>query len=225
MLTVAAVALFVRAGFWQLDRAEQKEHLLTQFEAGQRSTIDLASSSTDVGRYQRVRARGRYDAAHQILLDNMPWESGRPGYRVLTPFELESGEWWLVDRGWVPLGRTRADLPAIEVGEELRTIHGRIDRFPQPGLRLGEAQPTDGNAWPRVLSFPEHATLERELRRTVAERIVRLEASEPDGYQRAFRAPVTVGPGRHIGYAVQWFAFAATAVILFLVLSFRKTRP
>ena len=69
------------------------------------------------------------------------------------------------------------------------------------------------------------ATLERELGRPIAPLIVKLDASDPDGYERVWRTPVAVGPGRHIAYAVQWFAFAATAVILFFIVSFRTQRP
>ena len=75
-----------------------------------------------------------------------------------------------------------------------------------------------------MLSFPERATLERELGHPVAPLMVRLDAGEADGYERVWQAPVLVGPGRHIAYAIQWFAFAATAVILFLVIHRRSKR-
>src|SRR5690606_11339868 len=116
-------------------------------------------------RYKRVTARGRYDSAHQILLDNMPSAMGQPGYRVVTPFELDSGAVILVDRGWLPMGPTRAQIPDIEVGTELRTVSGRLDLLPRPGVRLGPAEDPQSKDWPRVMSFPEQATIERALGR------------------------------------------------------------
>jgi surfeit locus 1 family protein len=223
-LTLAAVGIFVRLGLWQLHRADEKKALVAQYEAGQRSTVDLSGAGS-ITRYQKVRARGRYDAGHQVLLDNMPSAMGGAGYRVLTPFELEQGGWWLVDRGWVAPGRTRADLPGIDVRGEVRTIHGQTDRLPEPGVRLASAPASGGERWPRVMNFPDRSTLERELGRPIAPLIVKLDASEPDGYERVWREPVVAGSGRHLGYAVQWFAFAATAVILFFIVSFRTKRP
>jgi surfeit locus 1 family protein len=224
LLTLVAVGLFVRLGFWQLHRADEKAALIAQFEAGQRSVLDLADTR-EAARYQQVRARGRYDAAHQVLLDNMPSENGRAGYRVLTPFELAGGGWWLIDRGWIPPGRTREELPSIDVSDEVRNIRGRLDRLPEPGMRLGDGAVQTGDRWPRVLNYPDHATLERELGRPIAAQIVKLDASAADGYERVWNGPVTLGPGRHLAYAVQWFAFAATAAVLFFMISFRQRRP
>src|SRR5690606_32198583 len=146
----------------------------------------------------------------------------RPGYRVLTPFELESGGIVLVDRGWVPMGDRRTDVPDLAVSEELRELRGRLDELPRPGLRVNDdAQETSG-AWPRLLNFPTHATIERALGFAVARRIVLLDPSEPDGFERSWDARAQFGPERHIGYAVQWFAFAIVAIVIYLTVSLRK---
>ena len=51
----------------------------------------------------------------QVLLDNMPSATGVAGYRVLTPWRLEAGQWLLVDRGWIAMGATREQLPDVRV--------------------------------------------------------------------------------------------------------------
>ena len=53
--------------------------------------------------------------------------------------------------------------------------------------------------------------------------MVLLDASDPQGYVRNWRAP-GLEPARHYSYAVQWWAFAVLAVVLFVVLNFRR-RP
>lgn len=220
-LAIAAATSFMLLGMWQLDRADAKRELRTQYETGQETTVDLQAPAGTLPRYQQVRTRGHYDSAHQILLDNMPSQQGWAGYRVLTPFEWQPGEWILVDRGWIPLGATRADIPALEISEENRIVVGRLDRLPRPGIRLGEASEQAAITWPLVLSFPQHATLERALDRPLTSGIVLLDPAQPDGFERAWQSRFSFGPNRHIGYAVQWFAFAAAALIIFVILSFK----
>ena len=224
VLTVVAVALFARLGVWQLHRADEKQAMLSQYAAGQNATVELsAANAAALPRYQQVRTRGQYDPAHQILLDNMPWQNGRPGYRVVTPFELESGGWLLVDRGWVSMGSTRSEIPDIAVDENPRDVVGRLSTMPRAGITLEDSAPS-GDAWPKVLSFPQLDTLERILDRRLIKGLLLLDPAQPDGYQRAWAAQVesVAGPGRHIAYAVQWFAFALAAVVLYVVMGLRR---
>lgn len=224
VLTAVGIALFVRLGFWQLDRAEQKEELLAQYEQGQRSQIPITSENADkLARYHRVGVAGRYDPEHQILLDNMPSHTGRPGFRVLTPMQTPAG-WLLVDRGWLPLGATRADLPNVSVGAAERNITGMMDSLPRAGVTLANT-PTAPNApWPRVLSFPTQADLEQQLGHKLIPGVLLLDPTHPDGYERVWEAHLGFKPERHIGYAVQWFALAAAAVIIFVLMGFRTKK-
>jgi surfeit locus 1 family protein len=221
------IVLFVRLGMWQLDRADEKRSLIEQYEAGQRSQVELTTETADkLPHYQRVRVSGRYDPAHQILLDNMPsGRSGWPGYRVVTPLQLSDGSWQLVDRGWVPMGRTRADLPDLQVSDSERTLTGIRDTLPRAGMKMGDAAAATDAPWPRVLNFPQQPAIEQELGRKLLPGLVLLDASQPDGYERVWQAHVGIGPERHIGYAVQWFAFAVAAAVIYGLLSFRRKDP
>jgi surfeit locus 1 family protein len=221
-ITVAAVAGFVRLAFWQLGRAAEKETLQAQYAAGQQSVVELTSANAaTLTQYQRVRARGHYDSAHQILLDSMPSAMGQPGYRIVTPFELEQGGWVLVDRGWHRPGATRSDLPDVKVAEDARSVAGQLSVLPRPGVRLA-ADTGGGGNWPRVLNYPEHASVERALDRKVLPGLVLLDADQPDGYERVWQARIDMGSDRHLSYAVQWFGFAIAAVALFVVLGIRR---
>jgi surfeit locus 1 family protein len=227
VLTILGVVLFARLGLWQLHRADEKQALLAQYAAGQHSLIDLTvADAPTLPRYQRVRVRGHYDPAHQVLLDNMPWQNGRPGYRVVTALELEQGGWALVDRGWVPMGATRADIPDTTVGADARELTGRFTTLPRAGITLDVGDTGPPAAWPKVLAFPQHATLESVLGRKLIDGLVLLDPDQPDGYQRAWQEQVqtTFGPGRHIAYAVQWFAFALAALVLYVAASLEREK-
>lgn len=218
------MASTINLGMWQLRRAAEKRALVEQIDAGAATTRQLITTATELPRYQTVTATGHYETAHQILLDNMPSLRGMPGYRVLTPFQLKDGGWILVDRGWLPMGPDRSARPVLEVGEAERTILGRVDELPRPGIRLasGESQAT---GWPRVMNFPERADLERALDRPLAARIVRLDPSQNDGFERTIAMRTDFGPNRHIAYAVQWFAFAATMFVIYVLLNFKPKLP
>ena len=223
-LTVLGTALLMQLGFWQLGRAEQKRTLLDQYAKGQQTQVEITSQNARaLPRYQRGQVTGRYDPSHQILLDNMPSHAGQPGYRVVTPLETSAG-WLLVDRGWLPLGSSRSELPDITVSDGERTITGTIDELPRAGLEI-DLPPVDASVpWPRVLSFPKQPAIEQQLGRKLIPGLLLLDGSQPDGYQRIWEAHVGFQPERHVGYAVQWFALAAVAVIIFLITSFRTKK-
>lgn len=216
LLTLAAVALFSVLGAWQLGRAAEKRALAADF-AGGGPALEWRQLPPDAPRYQRVTLRGRYDPERQFLLDNMAHESVA-GLQVLTPLVLEDGSAVLVNRGWLPWGRSRGTLPDVAVDGGQRTVVGRIDDLPRPGIWL-EAPPATG--WPRLVQYPRMEELAAAIGRELAPRQVLLDPAVPDGFVREWAVPGTPAD-RHLGYAVQWFAFAAVAVTLWLVLSFRK---
>jgi surfeit locus 1 family protein len=221
-MTLAAlvlVALFLALGFWQLDRMREKQAVFAAFEAGATRLERLAEIEPErAARYTRVMTVGRYDSAHQFLLDNMT-HAGRAGFRVLTPFNLSDGGTVLVDRGWIPLGATREALPKVDVAESARSVVGRLDDLPAAGIDLPAATPAGD--WPRVLSYPHHAELQSALGREVQARIILLDAAQPDGFVRAWQ-PSAFPPERHLSYAVTWFALAATVAVLFIALNLRR---
>lgn len=227
LLTALALAAFVSLGTWQLGRAREKQALTDSFMAGSRDVVDATGRGLgDLPRYQQVRLRGSYDVGRQVLLDNMPSSAGRPGYRVLTPLERSDGlGWLLIDRGWVPLGATRAELPEVDVVAGEREVSGILDGLPVPGLRVGPAAAPDAADWPRVMLFPTETDVESALGVDVESRIVLLDPSYPDGFERTWRPSLGFGPERHLGYAIQWFAFAIVAVVILIALNLRRAPP
>jgi surfeit locus 1 family protein len=64
--------------------------------------------------------------------------------------------------------------------------------------------------------------VEQALGARVESRIVLLDPAAPNGYERVWRPAMRFGPERHLGYAVQWFALALAALIVFIALSLRR---
>jgi len=218
VLTLLAVVVFIDLGRWQWQRAQQKRELASAFAAGNDVATALAGRSTaELPRYAQVRAHGSYDGAHQFLLDNMSHD-GQAGFEVLTPLRLDDGRVLIVNRGWVPLTGSRRELPDVTVSVEGEiSATGKLDQLPVAGIALGHVAPAANGAWPRLTSFPTMADLAAALGRPTEARQLLLNDTEPQGYLRDWH-PGGLSPERHVSYAVQWWGFAALALVLYGVL-------
>ena len=108
LLALLLAAGFVRLGWWQWQRGEQRQVAAARFARGADQLLTLgALDAAAVPLYQRVSVEGELDGAHQFLLDNRSFE-GRPGYEVLTPLTRGRALTLLIDRGWVPFQGSRA---------------------------------------------------------------------------------------------------------------------
>ncbi len=223
LATFAMLPLLLWLGYWQLDRAAQKRELLSRYASGGEFVLDLNVPGAELNGelFQQVTVRGTFDSTRQILLDGMVRDR-LSGYHVLTPLRLDDGRGWLmVNRGWVAPGASRSQLPAADVQEQPRTVLGRLSTFPQAGMRLGDNLIDAGAPWPRVMLYPTPDEVQALFEQPVLPRIVLLDPTEQDGYVRDW-TPASIPPERHLAYAAQWFAFAATLFGIFLVLNFRK---
>ena len=220
------LALLLSLGQWQLRRAAEKEALFKQIGAAEdfpALTAPIENQLFETNRYRWVTLRGRYDSSRQLLLDSMIYE-GRAGYQVLTPFlPLNSQRWLLVNRGWVAADPDREVLPQVAVSGEIRSVRGRINSLPRPGLKLQAAIPEDVVRWPQVVLFPGIEDLERLLGESLYSYQIWLDSSSPEGFIRAWD-PTVLSPEQHIGYAFQWFALAGALVVMASVLGVSSVR-
>ncbi len=221
VVTLLLVVLTGSLGNWQLERAEEKKALFASYEAsgvtGGVVPVDLLKE--DSPPFTPITAFGRFDNAHQILLDAMLNE-GHAGYQVLTPLLRDGKTAVLVNRGWVPATRDRQELPGVEVAGKQRRVNGFKGRLPEPGMRLGET-PDAPSAWPRVALYPTRAELETMLGYPVLDTVLLMNESESDGYLRTWR-PQLLSPDKHLGYAAQWFAIALALIVIYVVVNLRR---
>jgi len=219
---VAFCALTVSLGDWQLRRAEEREGAQRQLDARTAAPVAiLPAQPVDAAEWawRRVSARGEYAAAHSILLDNRVLD-GRVGYQVLTPLRIAGSDMHvLVDRGWAPQGRTRADLPRIPMPAGPQEVEGIAVVPPGRAFELDGAAPT-GAVW-------QHLILERYRERTglALQPIVLQQTGDvDDGLIRRWGRP-DAGADKNRAYALQWYVFAALTVILYVALNLKRIRP
>jgi surfeit locus 1 family protein len=222
VLTLALLPVFIKLGLWQLHRAEEKRALMQAAAAGRQHTLVYTSSAAaSLPRYQQVSVTGRYLPHMQMLLDNMPSSQGQPGYRVWTPLMMADGQIIVIDRGWLPLGATRQQLPDVSVGDAPRTVVGLLDELPRPGTRAGDAGIVQ-DRWPQVLNYPTLNELQSLFSASLASRILLLNTDQADGYERKWQIDLGFTPERHVAYAAQWFGFAVTLLVIFFVVNLKR---
>lgn len=223
VVVLLLLALLISLGFWQLDRAEQKRVLLEAYGDRPHDTAIQLTADFAPGpdwRYRRVQATGAYIAGRQFLLDNRVYR-GRAGYHVLTPLRIaDSDVLVLVNRGWVPQGATRAELPSLPAPGGDQHIEGIIDFPPDKVFSLGEGEDRDPG-WPKVLQRVRLDLQAQQLHARLLPLVLLLAPEQPGGFVREW-TPVVIGPERHVGYAVQWFALAAALVILYMLANLKR---
>lgn len=226
-LAMLGIAGFCALGSWQLGRMHQKQAMLGQVEAvlDQRQAGSLALAG-DVARardYDWAEGTGRFSDAPAVLYDNQQ-RGGRAGVLAYRLFQPGSTAPLLVELGWLPLGGAR-ELPPVVRPEGVIHVAGLLAPPPSHGIgKVAMATQSDGNL---LATGMEPAQLAKALgQASLPPRVLKLDPDLPLGYARDLDIlPNTLPPERHLGYAVTWFALAATVLVITVVLTPRKTRP
>lgn len=212
LLTPACIA----AGFWQLDRAVQKQALQDEYDRRSRApvlAIEPTLQNADDLRFRRVQVQGRYEPDRQVLVENRV-HRGRPGYHVITPVRIGGSDVRvLVNRGWVPLGRSREEPPAIETPAGVVTVTGVATVPSTGGFRLELKDPPPG--WQRLWLYFDVPRYRAAVDFPVQPVVILMDPQvEAGGFVREW-ARLEAGIAVHHGYAFQWFMLALTLLVLY----------
>jgi surfeit locus 1 family protein len=162
----------------------------------------------------RVAVEGEFLPRYTVYLDNKT-RRGKAGYEIVTPMKIRgSSSHVLVNRGWIEAGKTRDVLPEVRTpAGELRLEGLALERLAQP-LKLKEDKS-------RVRQSLDIAAYAAETGLRLEPRVIEQHSDIPDGLARDW-PPHDAGVEKNEGYALQWYSLAALALILAVVLSFRK---
>jgi len=211
IVVIPIVGLCIKAGFWQLDRAHQKEELIRVLTVGESlltSGSDMLSQQVESRTHQVQLTVYRDTATPLRFLDNRI-QDRVAGYEVFTEATSSDGSVrMLVNLGWVPGPKRRDELPTIEIPTvfELKGLWVPItDSYlmsESDTETLGDAQ--------RVQSLTDLIKTRLLSGMVLAEGLLPRNANGPKP---------RLGPETHYGYAIQWFLLALvlcgmTAVIL-----------
>jgi surfeit locus 1 family protein len=229
LLTLAALAVLLGLGIWQMKRLAWKQGLIDAMAARMAApALDLparldpgAAAGLD---YRHVRLAGTYlhDKEMHLIATS---RHGNAGYKVITPLLRADGAAVLVSRGWVPPDRRDPATRPRSLALGPVTVEG-VARLPgPPGYFTPDNDPAR-NQWYFVEppAMAAWAGLDAVLP-------VYVEAdAAPDAAADADAETLPIGgqvraalPNPHLGYAITWFGIAAALAAVFVIYHWRRT--
>ena len=213
---------FIKLGFWQLDRKDEKILLImkkAELSESQGILPSNINSATESG--TPVLLKGAFDQKVILLLDNKILD-GVVGFEVLQLFRDQSGLNFLVNRGFVPAGRTRSENPEIpKIEDFLGAFEGYVYRQTTNPYAI-EAEKVDYN-FPQIVQEEDAFDLSRKLNREISPFIIRMRDNQAGALPRSWQVS-NIKPEKHQAYAVQWFLMSLAILLAWLSFTIRFSR-
>jgi len=225
LLAGVALTLFVVLGFWQLDRANQKEIRLEQYAETPRVLSDAETAQRLLAGQDLVPVSTRLKIADSayFLLDNRT-RSGLVGYEVIAPVSVGEGL-MLANLGWVKANPDRRILPTLVLPQAVLLDVDAVLSKPENLLQLSSKSEVQ-SGWPRRVQVIDPEAMGLQLNLPLSPVILRLYTQIAEDLTPHLPTINSMPPERHLGYAVQWFALAVATLVWLLVTAklFRRDR-
>lgn len=218
VVAVILVVGFVLLGSWQLSRHEERRALNTIVENRREEPVRPFDGlvgqyglDTEALVHRTAVVEGVYQPDAEVFSIGRTYDDIR-GTLVATPLQLDDGTVLMVVRGVVPSDTNGPPAQGYTPPIGRVVVTGSLDDGEEP-LRIGEPDPDGGVV--RSLSRLDLAYINRWTASEVLPISMVLRQQEPASAQGS-PAPIpeeTLSEGRHLGYALQWFAFAAIVVV------------
>jgi len=211
---LAATAVLVSLGFWQVRRLAWKEALIARVEerlAEPAQPLDtvLAQAGGDLD-WRPMTASGAFD--HSLEQYFYTTHKGEVGWNVFAPLKLPDGRWLIVNRGFVP-DRLRDPATRLEGQVEGEVEISGLAR--SPVLEKPNSFMPDNRPDKRELYWRSHDQIAAAMGLDPATVLpVELDAGAadvPGGWPQGGTTIVEF-PNSHLQYAVTWFGLAAACL-------------
>ena len=204
LFSIGLVPVFVLLGFWQINRAETKQAI--SLEVDERMSAQPVNPKVEIElkRFLPVILTGKYSSKY-FLLDNRT-RQGHVGYEVLQIF-ISGSQRWLVNRGWIPLPRSRDINPEINYPSGEITILGYIYPVEYTDNLTDKEKP----AHQRIQAINREFTNSLDLSNKAW--VIRLSADSESSLVTDWIL-FNSNADRHMAYAIQWFAMSIALLIL-----------
>lgn len=218
MAVVAALAVLVALGVWQLQRMEWKNALIAEMRG--RMEAPAVALPEPVGdpqalRFRRVEVTGRFLHARELHRVARTYRNTR-GLFVVTPMVLADGRRILVNRGWVPVDRRERGTRPDGLVEGEVTLEGIVRLGGWRGadwLRPANDPQANEWLWMDLARMARHAGLEN----AVTDVYIDVAAGQTPGtYPIGGQTRVNLR-NDHLEYALTWFALALALLVIYVL--------
>jgi surfeit locus 1 family protein len=217
LIVVIVAGVFIRLGFWQLDRLDERRQLnavVSERLDAQPVPLDEIADPLE-SEYRTVTVSGIFDSGQEVLIRSQT-HLGTAGFHVITPL-VDEDRAVLVNRGWVPLDYDEVPVVEAPPPSGVVTVEGWI--------HLTQLRPTLGPEDPPgklgVFNRVDIERIQAQIDVPLAEVYV-VDAASPGELPEPARPPDFTDEGPHLAYAIQWFGFALVGLAGFYFLVKRK---
>lgn len=231
LFVMALVAAMLVAGFWQLNRLQEKKDRNVRVAARTSEPLTAVGSLVKPGdfdavddlEYRMVTASGEYLADQEVIVRSRS-KDGAPGSWVLTPLQLTDGDVVVVNRGWISNSGQYEAVPDSFVAPSGPVSVSGLVRQTETRGSFGPADPEGETV--TNLARADIARLDEQVPEDLLPLYIQLEQQDPmvtatDPLPLPVPAP---DEGPHLSYAVQWFIFTTVALIGYPMILVRRAR-
>ncbi len=226
IITLLLFGVLIYLGVWQINRANEKKNMLVALQNKSQQPAKnislIADPSLEHNRFERVVVDGVFLNNYTFLLDNQMLNH-QPGFRVLTPLQTPLlDKWLLIDLGWVPLGKSRNEVPQLAMIFGVKNITGIINTI-SSGIVLHNDKADPNTKWPSIIQSLDYAHITKQLKHPVYEFVVQIPDSDIKHY---LYPPLDYGfsSDKNWGYALQWFLFASLLLVYYLIATIKRSK-
>lgn len=212
-LVVAFAVVCCALGTWQLNRRAEALAEVARIDANyDAEAVPVTAALPDPAgfdvdqRWQVVALSGEYLGDEEVVVRNRPFE-GSSGFEVITPFQLDDGTVFMVDRGWIaqasdgrPSDYAAAPSGHVQIEARLKAGEDRIAGRTSTGIEFA------------TIDLAELADRVGEPSYTGAYGVLVQSGADAADPPLAAARPVR-DEGPHLSYALQWFVFALLGFI------------
>lgn len=217
LLVLAAMAVMIRLGIWQLDRLEKRRLFNSRVSAQiAQPMLEITGTALNADltqmEYRTAGVTGIYDLGGEVALRNQYWQD-QWGVHLITPLLISgSKEAILVDRGWIPGDDYQSGDWSKYAEPGQVTVHGVI-RLAQSQAELGrraDPTPRPGETSLKTWNFVNIPRLANQVDEPLLPVYIQ-QAPDPGWTGMPYRTQpdLDLSEGPHLGYAFQWFIFTA----------------
>jgi surfeit locus 1 family protein len=226
LFTVPALAVLIWLGTWQVERLEWKTALIASRQAALTAPpVPAPMAGTDPAGldFHRVEVAGTFDHAQELFLVDYD-RRGIGGFEVITPLILDDGHVLLVSRGFVPDAKRPVATRAAGQVPGRVTIDGILRLPPKPGFWTLTQNQAKQNFWLYVDIPAMAAAAGLDPARLLPYYVEAGPAPNPGGLPIGGQSSAEL-PNDHLQYAITWYGFAVTLLVIYFVYHYRKPEP